>query len=336
MMHRTRTLIVGDLHLRKEQPFLKAAQRVLQTVLDKTTTDDQVIFLGDFFHGARPYPEELKVANDFFSDFKGNITILAGNHEYLQIRDSFVEDAFKDNPITFIDSPVEVERPEGDFLFLPWVSHYRFSKLGFNDLKSYYADWLENWEPKNPDSAKPLYVLYHFEDETVFAGIDELGVDLSVVENKVPNRKVVRIGGHVHNPSKNYLGTPYITRKDEAGKESYILINEEPSESFEKIEIPTLIDYEDLDYDELNTFEFDPSISYVLTVSNVPHADVLYEWKGRHPNVWIEDYTLKFGDERVILNETKDQAESIREYLELFIKQNKVDRSTANYLLSVF
>ena len=335
----SRTLIVGDLHLRKEQPFLSAAQKVLSTILDRTSTDDHVIFLGDFFHGSRPYPEELKIANEFFSDFKGSITILAGNHEYLQIRDSFAEDAFRDNPIKFVDTPREVHSTEGDYLLLPWVSYYRFNKLGFNDLKSYYEYWLDQWKPKYPDSDKPLFVLYHFEDETVFAGVDELGVDLSVIESKVPDRKVIRIGGHVHNPSGGYLGTPYMTRKDDGDKdrEFYILeIDRNRGKEFSKIEIPELVRYIDVSYDYLDSLKLKDDVSYILSVEAVPSVESLYEWKSGHPNVWIDDYTLKFGDERVITPETKDQAETIKELLQSFIEQNRVDPDTANYLLSVF
>ena len=334
-----KTLIVGDLHLRKEQPFLSAAQTILEKILSITSTDDHVIFLGDFFHGSRPYPEELKVANNFFSDFKGHITILAGNHEYLQIRDSFAEDAFRDNPITFIDTPREVHSTEGDYLFLPHVPYSRFNKLGFNDLRSYYEYWLGEWEPKYPDSNKPLFVLYHFEDETVFAGVDELGVDLSVIESKVPNRKVVRIGGHVHNPSGGYLGTPYMTRKDDGdpNRKFYILeIDRDRETEFTQVEIPSLIKYIDVDYDYLDSLDLEEGISYILSVLGVPSVESLFEWKERHPNVWIEDYTLKFGDERVLLEEAEGKTENIRELLRLFIEQNKVDPDTANYLLSVF
>ena len=325
-----RTLIVGDLHLRKEQPFLSAAQKVLGTILDITSTDDHVIFLGDFFHSSRPYPEELRIASSFFSDFKGKITILAGNHEFLQTRDSFAEYAFGD-AIEFIEEPTETE----EFLYLPWISSSRVYQKGYDTLKEFYEGYLANFVSEYPESSKPLYVLYHFEDETTFMGLDELGIDLSFLEKRIPNRKIVRVGGHIHVPSENYLGTPYVTRRDESGKGSFILVRD-GEEDFRSIEIPTLISYEDVDYDDLNHLKFNPNISYILSVENVPHADVLFDWKKSHPNVWIDDYTLKFGEDRVILDETKDQAESIKEYLELFIKQNKVDKDTANYLLSVF
>ena len=332
-MHRS--FVVGDLHLRKEEPFLSSAKSVLNRLVEETERGDKIIFLGDFFHTARPYPEEIKVANDFFRDCRSDsITLLAGNHGYLQNRNSFVEDVFKDRDIRFIDYPREIHDIDGDYLYLPWISGYR---LNNRSLKDFYSEWLESWTPKYPESDKPLYVLYHFEDETVFAGVGEVGIDLSVIESKAGNRKVVRLGGHIHNPSKNYVGTPYVTRKDETGKISKILVKDSPKEEYKEVVLPNLIEYMDVDYDDLKSLEFEENTNYILSVLGVPNISSLYEWANRYAGkVWIDDYTLKFGDERVIVNENKDHAESIRDFLKLFIKQNKVDSDTANYMLSVF
>lgn len=333
-----KTFIVGDLHIRKEQPFMKASIRILDILSEAVKENDRLIFLGDFFHTSRPYPEELNLAKKFFDTCKASITILAGNHEYLEARDSFSEYAFGEGEFKFIDFPTEVHDIDCDYLFLPWVSGYRASLRGFKDMREFYADWLSNWTPKYPDSDKPLYVLYHFEDETVFAGVDEVGVDLSVIDSKVAGRKVIRIGGHIHNPNNpNYLGTPYMTRKDDAnGLRKFYYLEKGLEETFHKVEIPSIIEYDTLDYEELNTFIFEENKNYIISVVSVPSSESLFEWKKNHNNIWIDDYTLKFGEERTVIKEDKSQAESIREFLELFIKQNKVDSATANYLLSVF
>lgn len=333
-----RRFVVGDLHLRKEQPFLGAAHVVLDSILDNTSSEDHVIFLGDFFHSSRPYPEELRVANSFFTDFKGTITILAGNHEYLQTRDSFVEDIFRDNPVEFIDTPTEVSYTDEDYLFLPWISSLRLHKEGFETLKDYYASWLQNWEPASGvNSDRPLYVLFHFEDETVFTGLEDLGVDLSVIQTKVGNRKVTRIGGHIHNPSDSYLGTPYATRKDESIDRDFCILEKDETDSeFHKKYLPNTVRYLDVDYEDLKTTEFEDGCSYVLSVYGVPSSEVLFSWKAKYPTVYIEDYTLKFGSERILSEGQEEKLTSIREYLESFIRQNRVDSDTANYLLSIF
>lgn len=335
-----KTVIVGDLHLRKEQPFLSAANKVLDIISESVSKGDRVIFLGDFFHTARPYPEEFKVANDFFHNCRAEeITILAGNHEYLQTRDSFSEYAFEKGLFRFIDSPVEVHDADCDYLFLPWVSSYRVTQMGFRDLRDYYENWLSKWSPMYSDPDRPLYVLYHFEDETVFAGVDELGVDLSVIEEKAEGKRVTRIGGHIHNPSasSNYLGTPYMTRKDDSsGERPFYYLEKEEGEDFHRVEIPSLIEYLYADYDDLKDITFDSGIFYILSVAGVPSSESLFDWKSCRPNVWIEDYTLRFGDSRAVLESTEEKAASIREYLKLFIKQNRVDKDTANYLLSIF
>lgn len=47
--------VVGDLHIRKEEPFFSSASKVLELVLGDMEDGDEVLFLGDVFHGARPY-----------------------------------------------------------------------------------------------------------------------------------------------------------------------------------------------------------------------------------------------------------------------------------------
>ena len=96
-----KTFIVGDLHIRKEQPFMKASIRILDILSEAVKENDRLIFLGDFFHTSRPYPEELNLAKKFFDTCKASITILAGNHEYLEARDSFSEYAFGEGEFKF-------------------------------------------------------------------------------------------------------------------------------------------------------------------------------------------------------------------------------------------
>lgn len=331
----SKTYIFGDLHLRKEQPFLGAAMNTLGLIRQEVKEGDRVVFLGDFFHTARPYPEELRIARNFFEDCKGTVYILAGNHEYLQTRDSYVEDIFKGSDIRFLDEPEELKIGSDSFLALPFMPYYRYSQKGFSSLKEYYEDWLLNkWTPSDDDD--PLYVIYHFEDETVFMGPDELGVDLTVIQSRVPNRQVVRIGGHVHIPSHTYLGTPYATRKDESGKISCYWIKDSSEGRFEPVELEEQIRYITTEYDNLSSLELKGAQYYILSVNEIPSVDALYAWKSKYPNVFIDDYSLKFGEDRALVEDDGNKERSISELLKLFIKQNKVDPDTANYLLSVF
>ena len=331
------TRIVGDLHLRKEEPFRSACISTLNTVSEGLAKKDTLIFLGDFFHTSRPYPEELKIANDFFHSCPAHIVILAGNHEYLKTRDTFVEDAFSDE-VEFIQEPTV---KNDCCVFLPWLPEERLEGL---TLKEFYEAYLSEVD-LDPDNPRGIYVLYHFEDEKVFSGLDELGVDLSILEKRFPKRKMVRIGGHIHNSSFShegggYAGTPYVTRKDENERtESFYLQSEGDDYNWpaiHKVVVPELIEYRTFFFEELEDFKPDKKMSYILSVIDVPSTDVLFDWKKKFDNVFIEDYSLKFGGDRVILQNDSAIPQSIREFLELFIKQNKIDKDTANYLLSVF
>lgn len=327
------TLIYGDLHLRKEEPFLSAAKTILSQIESSTSSDDHVIFLGDFFHTSRPYPEELKVAIDFFEKCKAKVTILAGNHEYHNTRQTFVEEAFEDSSyIEFIKEPVEKD----GFLYLPWVSMQTFRRAGFESLKEYYEDWIMNkWEPLEEKGT--LTVLYHFEDETTFMGIDEVGVDLSLVQKRVPNRTIKRIGGHIHLISDNYIGTPYTTRKDEERETFVYLKRDEEGGEFVPQLLPKLIEFKSIMYPDLSSFVPKESRYYIVEIHSAPSSEELYSWKSKYPNIFLADYSLLYGDDRSTEEIQEDLSNhNIRDFLELFIKRNKVDSETANYLLSIF
>ena len=331
----SKTRIVGDLHLRKEEPFRSACISVLNRVSEGLTAEDTLIFLGDFFHTSRPYPEELKVANDFFHKCPAHIVILAGNHEYLKTRDTFVEDAFSDE-IEFIQTPTLKDC----CLFLPWLPEERLEGI---TLKEFYEAYLSEIDIDSDDH-RPLYVAYHFEDEKTFMGIDDLGVDLSILEERFPSRRIYRLGGHIHNSSFSedggHVGTPYVTRKDETDREeSFYLEAEEGGyawSSLHKVTIPCQILYKTLFFEELEDFNFDENVSYILSVLDIPSSETLFDWKKKFPNVYVEDYTLKFGGDRIIVQDNSSLPQSILDFLKLFIKQNKIDKDTANYLLSVF
>lgn len=337
--------VIGDVHLRSEEPFFSVTKKFLFNLLKSCNENDSLIFTGDFFHRSRPYSEELALARQFFEIAKErniSINILAGNHEYFRERNTWAEDVFKDYDIHFYDSPTCVDIQGSLFLMLPWVSNYIIKK-NFNkqDLKEFYKyilsnlNFSKNLDGRSPQTYPHLYVVYHFEDETCFTGLEDIGVDLSLID-KTFNGKVIRIGGHIHNPSKNYIGSPYTTRKDETGFERHIIEIDPKTDDFKFIKISPMIEYETLMYEELKNKTYNPNIKYIIKVLNAPSFESVKDYIDSKENVWLDDYELKFNENRTILDDKENQLYSIKEFLDLYIKQNKVDSDTANYLINLF
>ena len=332
--------VIGDVHLRAEEPFFSVTKEFFESLLSILDEKDKLVFTGDFFHRARPYSEELKCARDFFEKLKVkhiHAAILAGNHEYFRDRDTWAEDVFTDYDIEFIDQPQLCECYYGvQIMFMPWVPLKKIMRCSSaKNIKEYYENEII---PKCLDKVNPnknLYLVYHFEDETVFTGIDGVGVDLSMFEKKY-GKIVTRLGGHIHNPTVNYIGTPYATRADENGFERHIAKIDQYTQDLEIIPMQERIVFEKLEYGELASQSFDENKKYVVTVLDAPSLESVKCTTDKHPNVWLDDYELKFNEDRQIMKDKSDEFQSIRDFLSLYIKQNKVDSSTANYLLSVF
>lgn len=341
--------VVGDIHLRSEEPFFSTTKKFLFDLLEKPFDSEEryvLIFTGDFFHRSRPYSEELACARQFFEMAKErdiSIYILAGNHEYFRERDTWAEDVFKDYDIHFYDSPTCVDIQGSLFLMLPWVSTYIIKK-NFNKqtLKEFYShiisklDFSKSLDGCNLQAYKYLYVIYHFEDETCFTGSEDIGVDLSKL-NEMFHGKVVRVGGHIHNPDKNYLGTPYATRKDETDMIRRTLIIKSNDEGYEYETVKEdPIKFRGIEYSELLNGSLPNNCNYILKVFNAPSSEAVIDEIKKNKNYYLDDFELKFNETRTILENKDDQVESIKDFLDMYIKQNKVDSMTANYLISLF
>lgn len=330
--------VIGDIHLRSEEPFFSVTKEFLSRLLINSEEGDHLIFTGDFFHRSRPYSEELMVARIFFEACKlKNITIdiLAGNHEYFRDRGTWAEDVFNGYDIMFITEPQVKTICDAQVVFLPWMPIDKMQKeFGVRDMKSYYAQKL----PKIIDlidKNKNTYIIYHFEDETVFMGVEDIGVDLSIFEKEL-GKCAIRLGGHIHNPNKNYIGTPYATRKDESGFNRHIVEIDQNTNDYKFVNLQSKIEYRTLLYEELNEQSYNNEVKYIIKILNAPSFDLIKDYIDSKENVWLDDYELKFNENRTIAIDKEDQINSIKDFLSLYIKQNKVDSDTSNYLLSLF
>lgn len=319
-----KTLVIGDLHIREEEPFYSTSLQFLDWIKYLVESKDRIILLGDVFHRSKPSPPE----NTLFSSFidwcflnSVTLTVLQGNHDYSEHHKYFSTDLFKDK-ILIIDRPSLEKFDKHNFLFLPWIP-----KGDLQDYKS-LKDFYENEIFFENESSKKTYLMYHFPDETVEFG-GNTGINLSRFEDQF--KDVIRLGGDIHiNRYKNYVGTPYPTRYDERNQNGQIFsINERGD--LEKLDTPIFLQYKDVDYKNLNKLlEFNDEVKKILTIDNAPSK--LVEEEINYPNVWIRKINLESSIERTVSSETS-MKKNIKEVFTEFSTINKIDDSTKSYIL---
>lgn len=325
------TRIIGDLHTRREEPFSSGARYVLkQLELLDSEENGAIIQLGDFFNSKKPFPGDYDFALTHLAELAktNKIYIMSGNnaHEYHFIQKTWAIDPLEMENVELIKEPIVKEIEDKTYLFLPWIPQEvaeRFKAESIEDLYSNIGNFIDL-----PDRID--YVLYHFEDETVFMGGVNHGIDLSYLEKSYPD--IERIGGHIHLQSKNYLGTPYQTRYDEKGQiPHYLLINED-GETYKELSL--YFKYVDIDYED----DLDESKDCVLlTVKNAPSVQAAYD-KFTDPirKIYFRDVQLRIGEERESSVEMEETDSSIKEFLTEYLDINKVDKKTSKYLLNLF
>lgn len=323
--------IVGDLHVRKEAPFFSATNKVLSLLETEMFFNPKSTFiqLGDFFHSAKPYPKEYSLALQKIEKLSvlGKVYIMAGNnaHEYHYLQKTYAIDPLIKENVHLIQTPEVIAIENKIFLFLPWIPQEAVKALGASSMEELYSDIGQYISlPEKVD-----YVLYHFEDETVFLGGENHGIDLSYLEKLYPS--IRRVGGHIHLQTPNYLGSPYQTRYDEKGQVGRYLAIDEDKEEYKVL--PPFIRHLDIDYsDEPQSSDIS---DYILTISNAPSVDSAYR-KFSQEKVFIRDVKLKFKENREETQDQENSNSSIKEYLFDYLKTNKVDKETSKYLLNLF
>ncbi len=323
--------VMQDLHERPEEPFFSTSIKTLEYIFSKMESGDTLIQTGDFFHTSRPYPSDYKEIMLILDEAikRGiKIIILAGNHDYNYEKKSYSIEPFEvfDLDIQLIKEPMILPIEDKNFLFLPWLPTVELKKkYKVSSLKEYYEEKIKEYYNCSLD-----YVIYHFEDETVFMGGVNTGINLTSLENK--NQGLVRIGGHVHLQSENYLGTPFQTRYDEIDQIGRYLIISNDYYNLEYKDLPTFHVYLNIDYKE-DTNIFDKNIKYILTIKNAPSVSSAYE-KFKLENTYIRKVELNTSEKREVLDSVEEQ-KSMKEFMSSFVENNKVDKRTSSYLLQL-
>lgn len=316
------TYILGDLHVRKEEPFFSAAKSVLEEMKTKLKRGDTLIQLGDVFHTSKPYPKEYELINEFIKwceEKVVSLVIMAGNHDYNYNQGTYSIDPLVSKQVFKFYEPTLFETEEANFFILPWEPKANFKQLIEKEYPETYKTSIEQAD----------YLLYHFPDETIMFGTDYQGINLSAYEEINPN--IIRIGGDIHVQSENYLGTPYQTRYDEKGQIGrYAKITNSDTQY---IEFVTYVEYLDIEYGKeiipgLNVLE--DGASLILTIKNAPSVEAAKDKYGKYFIRLIETQTSM---ERVEAEEK--ELSSLKEAMSEFLTINKVGKQTKEYLQGV-
>lgn len=263
----SKVIITGDTHIKYDPLYRGVVERYFDWLSEQDFNKEENTFLslGDWYDNYHPDPKAVALSIEILQDklkFK-NKYILTGNykHSFCNIRKTWCEDTLE--PIKgvkvfkFIE---ELKIGNLECLMLPWFNRSVHPE-GLS-CKQYYEDLPEKYRQKEYD-----FIFGHLTNRDLFGEI----VDISYLTAK----KVVL--GHVHRSdfSPDFLGTPYITNKAEAGKENRIMVIDNETGEYEYIEVPRFIDYEDVTYPDFPKNTDIPVL--ILDVYNAPSKEIVKE-----------------------------------------------------------
>lgn len=308
---------VGDTHLRRIEPFRSAFIDLFEWISkndELNNSENYLIHLGDVFDKSIINGEENLLVLETFKNLKfKHIYICRGNHSISSQAGDATRILDSLENVTVLRTPTKVTIENENFLFLPY---YYSNMENLPPMREYYNDLPDEFKNDSYDE-----LIYHCEDETntIFQNNP---INLSYLKTKR------RTGGHIHRPNKNFLGTPYITRYDEKGKDSFLKIYDTDTGKDSLLPIPKLIDYYSFIYGE-EVPETDAKYP-IFDISKCPTSNI-FEIKERY-NVFIRElykeefsYITKGGE---LTNETVDLSELFTNYME----DNNFSESLKNYL----
>lgn len=251
---------VGDIHLKHEYPFNIAGSKFIDWFCDQpfNSPENIAVFSGDILDKSISSGEVNNLMMSLFNRLRFKIVyVITGNHDLSRTKGSGLK------PLKQFDNVIVIEEPSVEDIYgiktvmLPYF--YPYTLPGYTTMEKTYVDLDESF-----DDADILYG--HYTDET----ISMFGES---IDTKYLKPKEIMLG-HIHHKSKHYLGTPLITRSDEAHKESSIKSYDILTKTSTEIKVPMFLDYDDIYFDELSNYK-EKEYPVIYDVYSIPSIEAV-------------------------------------------------------------
>ncbi len=251
---------VGDLHIKHEYPFNIAGEKFIDWLCRKdfNNSENIVVFSGDILDKSISSGEVNSLMISMFKrlEFR-KIYVITGNHDLSRTKGSGLKPLSQFDNVTVIETPQIVMIEDLKTVMLPY--YYPYTLKGYTTMERNYIDLSDDFL-----NADILYGHYTNESISMFGE----SIDTSYLKAKIT------MLGHIHHKGKDYLGTPVITRSDEAHKKSYITSYDPTTKTSKDIEVPMFLDYEDIYFDELSSYK-EKEYPIIYDVYNIPSIEAV-------------------------------------------------------------
>jgi predicted phosphodiesterase len=248
-------LVISDLHLKSQEPFLSAVKHVLAWI-NKKFPYESLILLGDIFDSSSPSWEVFSMFARFLNIRKDYVYIIEGNHTYSTKKGHVLGGFLEFENVVPVLTDINLDIAGNDCLFLPF--------LQVNN-KNYYENLI--LEKKNYD-----FIFTHLSPKQVaFGGVgidfDRMGIMGTFVHGHehIAKQFIDDLGNkHI------VLGVPQPTRHLEQDQKFSVLRIE--NKEIEFIDVPQYFTYETLEFGELPK-----SKNNILNIKNAPSWETLFK-----------------------------------------------------------
>lgn len=112
-------VIIGDFHLKHQEPYW-SGQKLLLNYIKEKYAGCTLIFTGDLFDSSSPKWDIFNHFVKFSQEFKGEIHIIHGNHEFYVLKGSVLSALEEISNVKIYSTKTEVKLENEQFLFLPF------------------------------------------------------------------------------------------------------------------------------------------------------------------------------------------------------------------------
>lgn len=249
---------VGDLHFEHTHPFRKAGESFVDWLCSQDFNNEEnvIVFSGDILNKSISSGEVNNLMMELFRRLKfKRVIVITGNHDLSRTKGSGLKPLVQFSNAEIIDTPQVVMIDNIKTIMLPY--YYPYTIKGYTTMEKDFLNLETIFH--NPD------ILFgHYTNETI--SMFGESIDTSYLNAKIT------ILGHIHHKSKDYIGTPIITRSDEAHKESIIISYDTETTNIEEIKVPMFLDYDDIEFDKLSLYK-EKDYPIIYDVYNIPSIE---------------------------------------------------------------